>query len=67
MCKVFPSVAAASNLSLVQLGELERIWRFIRETHLAKRYALPYQPTSGKEWKSVVIRGIAYVNHQQYT
>jgi hypothetical protein len=28
-------------------------------TYLAKRYAVPYQPTSSREWKWPVISGIA--------
>ena len=31
-----------------------------QRTHLDKRYAVPYQPTSFKEWKWEVIVGIAY-------
>ena len=36
-------------------------------THLAKRYEVPYQPTSFREWKSVVILGMAYkISYGQY-
>jgi hypothetical protein len=28
--------------------------------HLASRYAVPYHPTSFREWKSDVMRGIAF-------
>lgn len=42
-----------------QLGPTEQSWQGRRGPYLAKRYALPYHPTSGKEWKSLVIRGIA--------
>jgi hypothetical protein len=33
-------------------------------THLAKRYEVPYQPTSFREWKSVVILGTACKNRR---
>jgi hypothetical protein len=38
-----------------------RLHREKEETNLARRYALPYHPTSGREWKSVVMRGMAWL------
>lgn len=37
------------------------------QNHLVRRYAVPYQPTSFREWKSAVILGTAYKhkNEQQ--
>lgn len=48
----------------IQLGAAKPIRKDRRVTHLARRYALPYHPTSGNEWKSLVIRGIAYTSCQ---
>lgn len=47
-----------------QLGATGQSWQDRGGTYLAKRYALPYHPTSGKEWKSLVIRGMACIGCQ---
>jgi len=42
-------------------------WRGKSRTHMAKIYEVPYQPTSFREWKSVVILGMACkISYEQY-
>ena len=62
---IFPVNGCRAQLTSRLVWDLPNIKIVMWISYLAIRYALPYHPTSDKELKSVVIRGIAYELHQQ--